>query len=383
MMTQKMVRPLTRLLVAMVAARLRVVGAAATATRRCVLASAACAPQAALAGRVEEMIAERRYDLDDAASLFGEGDARGVAKAVTESAIGVDVRRKVVRGAQLADALDARWDQLSFLVNPNKVAAPPPRPPPPPVDAAFAAAMRGCGDEACAAAAGASLAAVAAEVDAAKETYRSVWEAKYPGCTRQPVSDPTAFGFSTYCAFRAYNALLPTDDRAARFEARYGASLVDALVAAGRVRRPTAAAHASPAALDACLKGCGDVLRAVEAQGLCASLRLTPPDAEDLADLARYPGWGDANAPARPAPQVQLSALLADPPELRPRLLLEGQARRLKLRVLPDVASSALRAYLLRCGVRPICEEYFVDDVYRTAFDKDDYSSIQLEVVLN
>ena len=55
----------------------------------------------------------------------------------------------------------------------------------------------------------------------------------------------------------------------------------------------------------------------------------------------------------------------------------------LGLRVLPDVASSSLRAYLVASGIRPTVEEYFVDDVYRTAFDKDDYSSIQLEVLLN
>ena len=109
---------------------------------------------------------------------------------------------------------------------------------------------------------------------------------------------------------------------------------------------------------------------------------MTLPDGDDLAELRGFAGWGDANAGDRPAPQLQLSALLADPPELRPRLLLEGQARRLGLRVLPDVASSSLRAYLVASGVRPTVEEYFVDDVYRTAFDKDDYSSIQLEVLL-
>ena len=56
---------------------------------------------------------------------------------------------------------------------------------------------------------------------------------------------------------------------------------------------------------------------------------------------------------------------------------------RLGLRVLPDATASAIRAYLLRCGARPVCEEYFVDDVYRTAFDKDDYSTVQLEVLIN
>ena len=109
---------------------------AVSTTRRAVAGAVAsiAAPPLASAGRVEEMVAERRYELDDAASLFGDGEKKSaVAKAVTESKLGVDVRRRVVRGAQLADALDARWDQLSLLVNTNKAAAPPPRPPPPPV----------------------------------------------------------------------------------------------------------------------------------------------------------------------------------------------------------------------------------------------------------
>ena len=85
----------------------------------------------------------------------------------------------------------------------------------------------------------------------------------------------------------------------------------------------------------------------------------------------------------RPPPQVQLSALLVSPPELKPRLLLETQARRLSLRVLPDIGASALRAYLTRCGARPVVEEYFVDEVYRTAFDQDEYTTVQLEVLVN
>lgn len=341
---------------------------AVSTTRRAVAGAVAsiAAPPLASAGRVEEMVAERRYELDDAASLFGDGEKKSaVAKAVTESKLGVDVRRRVVRGAQLADALDARWDQLSFLVNTNK-----------------AAAARRCGDGACAAAATATAADVKREVAAARATYESVWEAKYPGCAAKPLSDPAALGFDVYCAFRAYNALLPDAGAAAAFEAAYGSKLLDELLAGGNVRAPRAA-HASPQGLESCLRGCGDVLAALQRKGFCAALSVTLPDGDDLAELRGFAGWGDANAGDRPAPQLQLSAVLADPPELRPRLLLEGQARRLGLRVLPDVASSSLRAYLVASGVRPTVEEYFVDDVYRTAFDKDDYSSIQLEVLLN
>ena len=134
----------------------------------------------------------------------------------------------------------------------------------------------------------------------------------------------------------------------------------------------------------ACCDWTWDSTCALQAANLCGGLDVSPPDAEDLADLASRKAWGDENRDVQnPAPQLQLSAKLVDAVELPPRLMLETQAKRLGLRVLPDATASAIRAYLLRCGARPVCEEYFVDDVYRTAFDKDDYSTVQLEVLIN
>ena len=75
-----------------------------------------------------------------------------VARTVQTSKLGVAVRRAVVRSAQIDDALDARWDALSYNLRP-KVAPPAPRPPPKPVDRAFAEATRRCGVDACCAAA--------------------------------------------------------------------------------------------------------------------------------------------------------------------------------------------------------------------------------------
>ena len=148
--------------------------------------------------------------------------------------------------------------------------------------------------------------------------------------------------------------------------------------------RPPRPAHASQKDLESAIAGCVDILKISKAANVCGGLDVSPPDAEDLADLASRKAWGDENKDVtNPAPQLQLSAKLVDAAELPPRLMLETQAKRLGLRVLPDATASALRAYLLRCGARPVCEEYFVDDVYRTAFDKDDYSTVQLEVLIN
>ena len=291
-----------------------------------------------------------------------------VARTVQTSKLGVAVRRAVVKSAQFDDALDARWDALSYKLRP-KQAAPAPRPPPKPVDVEFAEATRRCGIDACCAAARVSPRAVEDAIAAGRDTYASLYEGK------------SAFGLETYAAFRAFNSFLKDDAAAARFEAALGTALLDGPYASARPARP---AHASQKDLESAIAGCVDILKISKAANLCGGLDVSPPDAEDLADLAGRKAWGDENRDVQnPAPQLQLSAKLVDAAELPPRLMLETQAKRLGLRVLPDATASAIRAYLLRCGARPVCEEYFVDDVYRTAFDKDDYSTVQLEVLIN
>ena len=211
--------------------------------------------------------------------------------------------------------------------------------------------------------------AVEDAIAAGRDTYASLYEGK------------SAFGLETYSAFRAFNSFLKDDAASSRFEAALGTALLDGPYASVRPARP---AHATQKDLESAIAGCVDILKISKAANLCGGLDVSPPDAEDLADLAGRKAWGDENKDVtNPAPQLQLSAKLVDAAELPPRLMLETQAKRLGLRVLPDATASAIRAYLLRCGARPVCEEYFVDDVYRTAFDKDDYSTVQLEVLIN
>ena len=336
-------------------------------SRRTLLALTTCAmpltPLRARAGRVEDMLAT-----DTATMLEDPANAvRGpVARTVQTSKLGVAVRRAVVKSAQFDDALDARWDALSYKLRP-KQAPPAPRPPPKPVDLAFAEATRRCGIDCCAAAR-VSPRAVEEAIAAGRDTYASLYEGK------------SAFGLETYAAYRAFNSFLKDDVAAERYEAMLGAALLDGPYGAARPPRP---AHATQKDLESAIAGCVDILGISKAANLCGGLDVSPPDAEDLADLAGRK-WGDENKDVtNPAPQLQLSAKLIDAAELPPRLMLETQAKRLGLRVLPDATASALRAYLLRCGARPVCEEYFVDDVYRTAFDKDDYSTVQLEVLIN
>ena len=337
-----------------------------TLSRRALLALTCATPLSARAGRVEDMLAtDTATMLEDPAANAVRGP---VARTVQTSKLGVAVRRAVVKSAQFDDALDARWDALSYKLRP-KQAPPAPRSPPPPVDLQFAEATRRCGIDACCAAARVSPRTVEDAIAAGRDTYASLYEGK------------SAFGLETYAAYRAFNSFLKDDVAAERYEAMLGAALLDGPYGAARPPRP---AHATQRDLESAIAGCVDILGISKAANLCGQLEVSPPDAEDLADLAGRKAWGDENKDVQnPAPQLQLSAKLIDAAELPPRLMLETQAKRLGLRVLPDATASALRAYLLRCGARPVCEEYFVDDVYRTAFDQDDYSTVQLEVLIN
>jgi len=114
-------------------------GGAGTLSRRALLALTCATPVSARAGRVEDMLAtDTATMLEDPAANAVRGP---VARTVQTSKLGVAVRRAVVKSAQFDDALDARWDALSYKLRP-KQAPPAPRPPPKPVDVEFAAATR-------------------------------------------------------------------------------------------------------------------------------------------------------------------------------------------------------------------------------------------------
>ena len=114
-------------------------GGAGVLSRRALLALTCATPLRARAGRVEDMLAtDTATMLEDPAANAVRGP---VARTVQTSKLGVAVRRAVVKSAQFDDALDARWDALSYKIRP-KQAPPAPRPPPKPVDLAFAEATR-------------------------------------------------------------------------------------------------------------------------------------------------------------------------------------------------------------------------------------------------
>ena len=166
-----------------------------TLSRRALLAWTCATPLSARAGRVEDMLAT-----DTATMLEDPANAvRGpVARTVQTSKLGVAVRRAVVKSAQFDDALDARWDALSYKLRP-KSRRPRRRRRRRSVHLAVAEAARRCGVDACVAAARVSPRAVEDAIAAGRDTYASLYEGK------------SAFGLETYAAFRAFNSFLKDD----------------------------------------------------------------------------------------------------------------------------------------------------------------------------
>ena len=119
--------------------------------------------------------------------------------------------------------------------------------------------------------------AVEDAIAAGRDTYASLYEGK------------SAFGLETYAAFRAFNSFLKDDAAASRFEAALGTALLEGPYSSARAARP---AHASQKDLESAIAGCVDILKISKAANLCGQIEVSPPDAEDLADLAGRK-WGE------------------------------------------------------------------------------------------
>lgn len=119
---------------------------------------------------------------------------------------------------------------------------------------------------------------------------------------------------------------------------------------------------------------------ALATSGFVATAAVRAPvldDADDRAELAAAVNgrWADLPESSRSA-----TVTLASPADLPAKLLLETQARRLELGLLPGVGVAVCRALAAGVGAPVRVEEYYVDRVYRTAYDRDDYTDVQLEL---
>ena len=423
-------------------------GCSYLASRRAVLDAGA---SVLVAGRVEDLIAQQ-----PSAAVLPTADSGG-ASAITESPLGVRVRRAVVRGAQSADGLDAQvcarrgsyatamllpslfftppttptislslhtptttrstqWDRFSLsarrLAGDKTLAPPPPatRAPPPPLGDGVAVGVLDAALGAATACALGGEGALRGARDGARAQYLAVWDEKAAArdaigaargveatLARAPAGSRDAFSWRLYADFRAYNAAAGGGEAARRLARRFEAAWGDGLLAAPPLRDDAALARFRAAHANAGARGLVPLLeeglpaasRALARAGFVAAAPALRADALDDADdraelLAATRDGADARLWERLAESSRSASLtLAEPADLPAKLLLETQARRLGLGLLPGVAVAAVGALAREVGVPARIEEYYVDTVYRTAFEKDDYTDVQLELLFS
>jgi hypothetical protein len=175
-------------------------------SRRALLLSGASASSTLLSGRVETLLAEQ-----SPFPAVPTAESGGV-DSVTESPLGVSIRKAVVRGAQSADALDAKWDAFSFNVRkrlgdaslaPETMAAgAAARSPPPRLDGAFGDAILEAALGAAADTLGARPATLRAACADARARYAPIFEEKSPTAAlrRDDAGDREAFTWRLYSA---------------------------------------------------------------------------------------------------------------------------------------------------------------------------------------
>ena len=187
----------------------------------------------------------RRETLAAALALFvpapahaGEVGAR-ITKAVTQSDLGISVRRSVVQGAQVMDGLDGRWEQFSDRFGLGSARsqqggrpAPKEIPPLQPLDASLARQVIQTCDQVFVELTGLKQ-QLPTQVDKVRDTVRAAFERSGPLHT--PLQSSTDLNFEAYVHFKAYSDLLVAEKVDFRpfklqFERRLGDCLLQLLL---------------------------------------------------------------------------------------------------------------------------------------------------------
>jgi len=280
--------------------------------------------------------------------LLGGAAWSSAATAASANELAQEVRAAVVRSAQLADAIDGKWEQFSDVADPRRLAARGKQkvnPPPPVVDAEFAAALLATVDE---------LAAKYGTVPAAGLAERRTRVVQRVGATFAR-SARGALDLDLYSRWTVFAEALPSAAARIKFEAALGPALLDLVEADVPAAGPKSSGG---------LAGIATVVQAVTGafatRGYIASARLTGVDEAPLDDV-------DAEVYDETGRTDLLLALDADA-GIKAQILLQEQG----VLFTPRLVESALVAALARRGLAAKYETYYLDRFYNPNADKYD-----------
>jgi hypothetical protein len=311
----------------------------------------------------------------------GEVGAK-ITAAVTQSDLGVSVRRSVVRGAQFADKLDGQWEQFSdrFGLGANRSTQPgrpEPKaiPDPKPLDTDLARKLLKVTDDVFCSVTKIPAAALSWKIQKVADTVRpSFVRSGLRLSEGELIETGPQFNFASYVHFKSYSDLLLDQNIDFRifkptFETQAGLQVAALLLhdlkpRSMEVRPTTVLPDQRKKSLDEAIETIRQLANAIVAKGLIAQIDLAPLESDDIDD------WSQDVA------DLSWSIALDGDITLQSQILLQEQG----LRLYPNYSRYAIQTILGQLpGQKVITEDYYMD----TDYDSDPNKFEVKEVLVN
>ena len=317
-------------------------------------------------------------------SYAGEVGAM-ITKAVTQSDLGISVRRSVVRGAQIFDKLDGQWEKFSDdnhlgAQRFNQQPRPKPREVPDlqPLNVPLANQILNISDQTFLNLSGISSSTLESQIKKIDELVRkSFYRA---GLNFDYDMSAKEFNYFCYIHFKAYCDIVKEKNVSfdvKSFETQLGETLLslfytqasDKISSLSRTKKNTKAKEYLSIALNTALEGIDIVLKALVSNGFVARAERNFIDQERLQD------WSADMA------DIQLSIPLDGDATLNGQILLQEQG----MRIYPDFSRFIIAALLRQClegtNQNVADEEYYMDTGYST--DSFEVKQVLLNIVID
>jgi hypothetical protein len=325
-------------------------------------------------------------------SVAGEVGAR-ITKAVTTSDLGISVRTSVVKGAQVMDQLDGKWEKFSdkFGLGAERSkqgSRPNPKviPDPLPLDIGVAQKVLELSDNAFCSQTGVQPSVLAEQIQKVASLAKSSFERSGLAVNADnPLKFETGpqFNFVTYAHFKAYSDLILEQKIVSfasfrsRFEAQVGQQLVSLLVPAGYVvvvvkpQSPenNSSEEVKKASLENALKAIDELGKVLVDKGLVALVERSSVTDDQIYD------WIDDTS------DLEFTVASDLDTTLNAQILLQEQG----FRLYPNFARYAVK-YLMNQVVavdqKVSVLDYYFDTDYNSDPDKFEVKEILLSVIL-
>lgn len=331
-------------------------------------------------------------------SSAGEVGAR-INAAVTRSDVGISVRRSVVKGAQVIDNLDGKWERMSDRLNlgaerSKRDARPPPRdvPDPLPLNSETALAMLAAADASFLSIVPVGREALRKQIDKVDSLVRNTFERAGLDLARNSLEhagmdldegkkvDADIFNYLAYVHFKAYgDILIEREDNFKKFRSKFEEDLgreVCQLLVPKLVLWPVPAYSGAAnknelkERLAMALTEVDAITESLKSMGFVALAERSEADKEKVDD------WSEDMS------DLLFTVALDKDATQNAQILLQEQGRYL----YPDFAryaiASSLRRYLSPVKEEVLTEEYYMDTSYSSDPDAFEVKQVLLNIVI-